>query len=312
MGLNAYSKIQRIYELQTDTNDKVPTTLIIKPPLSLYFDVENTCDAKSGKAIITIINMNSTDRSRVFKDGFNTALDPNRHIVLSCGYKNDELTMLPKIFQGNIRTCYSTRERTETHTVWDCYQYGNDQAQTKVSASMDASMPQKQIFEFLAAKFPNIGAPVIGMFASKIPSRGSAYFGNVCDLLLELTNHKFAIADGVPLILRDSEVIPGDVISINTSSGLLGSPRRTGSWVECDMLFEPRMRCGAKVILESSTNDVLNVGSLGKYAQSQGVLDGQYKIWSVKHRGVISEAECGECKTTVTLMAGQAFIPVTV
>ena len=63
------------------------------------------------------------------------------------------------------------------------------------------------------------------------------------------------------------------------------------------MLFEPRLMVSQGVTLKSDTakNFV-----------------GTYKIVGLTHRGTISGAVNGECRTTVSMLAGKVFKPVIV
>jgi hypothetical protein len=117
--------------------------------------------------------------------------------------------------------------------------------------------------------------------------RDKTYIGQPLDVLKrENGGYDLFIANGELNVLGDRDVIPGEVQVISDESGLLGSPKRSNAWVECDMVFEPGLRAGQAVALNSSTLPWMNR---------------TYKIIEVKHNGTISPNTCGKLTTTVTM-----------
>ena len=303
------AKLQRTYVLEADVSVNVPAPYsnnalqfdYDKQHLTCHFDIMHSVSDMSGKATITLVNLNETHRKLLWQDGYDPDKSKFRGIKFSCGYKNLGGEMVPLIFEGNITSCHTTREHTEYHTVFECYEYSNNTRDTFISAQYDPDtlLGQTGIYKKLIQNFTDIDRMYLSLFDSKPTVRGPVFFGNIRDHLAEISNHRFHVNNGVAFILKDGEVIPGEVLEINTASGLLGSPRRSGAYVECDMLFEPRIQCDQQIKLTSTTNPLFNTGTL----------EGNFGVYSVRHRGTISEAESGDCMTTVALKAGGFFTP---
>jgi hypothetical protein len=293
------NKFQRIYELDIETNDG--KVINIRPPLTIEFEIVRNNLASANTGEFTIYNLNSDSRKRLFKDKFDLeswekrANIGFRAIQFSAGYLNPGGTkMMPRIFNGDIRAAYSARERTEYHTRLECFDGGLDMAASKIAAPMKAGVTKNQLIQTLVNAYPRVEKKVISSLVGQVSTtkRGLVLFGTVAEILKELTNNKFYIDNKQAFILKDDEVIPGDYNIITADSGLIGTPRRADKFVELDLIFEPRIHVGQQIQLTAQTETVFN---------------GVFKVTGVTHRGVISDAVSGECMTTISLLAGNAF-----
>jgi hypothetical protein len=96
-------------------------------------------------------------------------------------------------------------------------------------------------------------------------------------------------------IIKDDEVVPGEVDEISSETGLIGTPRRSEGFVEMDLVFEPRIQVGQMLRVSSRTEPTFNR---------------VYKVTGLVHRGTMSPRVPSICTTTVTLLWGQAFMPL--
>jgi len=110
--------------------------------------------------------------------------------------------------------------------------------------------------------------------------------GNSMDALTQITQNQAYIDSGSLYALDNSEVLAGDIKLINADNGLLGTPKKQQTLVEVEMLFEPRIKPSQLIELQSSTDTRFN---------------GTYKITGFTHRGVISGAIGGDCRTNITM-----------
>lgn len=116
------------------------------------------------------------------------------------------------------------------------------------------------------------------------------FIGQTLDLLgREYGQYDIYIDKGELNVLDKNEVVPGDILVINSKSGLLGSPKRAQQYLEFDMLFEPRLKLAQAIELQSSSIVWFNQ---------------LYKVYGIEHKGVISPVECGKVTTKVTLFLG--------
>ena len=82
---------------------------------------------------------------------------------------------------------------------------------------------------------------------------------------------------------------------INAASGLLGSPQRSTTKLEVEILLETRLTLGQIIQLESEDDTTFN---------------GTYKVMGFIHRGTISPAVAGPCSTTVSLFFGSSELQI--
>lgn len=285
-----FNKFQRSYRLDIETSTK--EVLQIRPPLTLEFEVVRHNMASANTADFTIYNLNETSRKKLFKDRFDINAENFRAVQLYAGYSNSEGSMMPRIFNGDLRSAFSTRERTEYQTRLECYDGGTDLMVTRISKSFNKNTTKSDFIQALINQFPNIEKKFIASVVTDASKRGNIAHGNVGEILKELTNNKFYIDSRQAFILHDNEVIPGGVQFINSESGLLGTPRRSDKFIELDMIFEPRIQVGQMITIESTTEKTFN---------------GKFKVTGVTHRGIISDSMSGECSTTLSLLAGDQF-----
>jgi len=106
-------------------------------------------------------------------------------------------------------------------------------------------------------------------------------------------------------------IIGSAVTQINSDTGLLGTPRVQNTYVYVDVLFEPNIVVGQQITLVStestSSKHSISGGPNSSSTQANTNLfnsniNGQYRVTSVSHKGIISEAINGQCVTTVGML----------
>lgn len=290
------AKFNRKYSLSVQTNTVNPTTnardtLTIANPFTLEFDIERNVLSSSNTAILRIYNLSETNRNLLRKNVYDYGV--NRALVLRAGYD----TNLPIAFAGNVMQCFSVREGDNFITQIECLDGGFAFVNGISNTSFPAGTPFVTVIDSLAKQLPGVTVGAIGSYPGTL-SRGNAYSGNTADLLSELTGGGFFIDNGKVNCLNDNECLSGRVFIINAASGLLGTPLLENNIVHFDMLYEPQLQVGQQIQLDSTTAPK-NFNTF-------------YKIIGVKHRGMISEAVCGDAITTVSMFAPEALVQVQV
>jgi hypothetical protein len=265
----------------------------ISSPFTLEFSVTRSNMASANSANFVIYNLNEKVRNKIFKDQFDVST--YRAVQLFAGYEGGIIPALPRVFNGNIRSAYSFRNGPNFKTELDCYDGGFSMANGFVSQTLPAGTPQVGIIRVLMDALPKAGEKVIGNSFLDQAKRGIVLFGNPAELLKQYTNGGFYMDNQNAYALDTNEVVVGELNEIDSSTGLLETPRRGEASLELNMLFEPRLKISQLVVLNSDTAKNFN---------------GTYKVVGVSHRGIISDAVGGECRTSVTLLAGNAFRPV--
>lgn len=273
-------------------------TVTIRLPLTLDFVVDRAFQAQAQKGNFKIKNLSPRVRDLLYKDPWN--FSTFRAVQLRAGYPG----YMPIIFNGNLLTGSSYRASGETDvtTELDCLdgQYAQQNGFTLAASGSYAGGPgaqtYAQIMNSLNATLPFIEAqPIIGNFPT-VPVRGLALGGNTWNIIGQLSNNLATIDNGQLKVMQLNEVINAQIPVLNAESGMLGTPRRTGSGIEVDFMFEPRLTLGQIVELRSRTSSIFN---------------GHYKVMGFTHRGTISAAVDGERRTTIFLWLGTAPLGMT-
>ncbi len=282
-------KFLRNYSLSIQTNplnSVLNENITIQPPFTLEFDITRNTLSSANIASFRVFNLNQDTRNKIRKDQFDQ--DVFQKIVLQAGYGPGP--NWPTIFTGNINQAWSVREGNNFVTQIESYDGGFAFANALVNTAFPANTPQFDILSNMVAGLSQYGVNegVIGSYNGSI-SRGNAFSGSSCDILREISGNGFFIDNGKAHILGENECFEGVLQTIDSSSGLLGTPVREQTLLTFDILFEPRLLAGQIILLDSVT-----AANFNQY----------YKVVSIKHRGMISDAVCGDAITSVGLFFG--------
>ena len=223
-----------------------------------------------------VYNLGQQHRNVIYKNQFdvNTAF---RSLVLKAGYGVGQAITLPIIFQGNVMQAQSYRLEKSVNfiTEIDGYDYGWVMTNAKSNRNYPAgTVTQSKIIKDL-----------IGDLQTTVPSdptnKGSA-------LNIGAVSPQFDVTYGQNVAIVGNT---WDLTIIDSQTGLLGTPKKQQNFLIVEMLFEPRLQVGQQVQIISS--------SLSQYPSSN---NGVFKVVGIEHRGTISGAVGGECKTIVSCL----------
>lgn len=255
-------------------------TITIQPPFTVEFDLTRNILNSANVASIRVYNLSPKNRDQI---GFNIYNQQEFKLVqLFAGYGS----VLSTVFSGNISQCWSVREGVNFITQIECFDGGYVYNTNTTNISFPAGTTNATIINTLIANLaPTVKAGVVMPVAGQTV-RGKSYSGMTTELLGQLTNGAFFIDNSTAHVLGNQQTLPGAIPLINDQSGLLGTPVREQNILTFDLLFEPRLQAGQYIQLASRTAPLYN---------------NVYKLNSVKHRGMISEAVCGDAITTVSM-----------
>lgn len=289
-------KFNRVYSLKVEADNGVNTSPLrqefranknveITLPYSCEFEISRQNLSSAQTATFRVFGLGEAQRNAIQKDIFEfTQL---RAIQFRAGYDSPNGKFMPLVFNGTVKTAYSFRQGTIWITEIEAFDGGYQIANgNNVAISQSAGFSSAQTITKLAKMLPNLsGQPIVGDFPTRT-KRGEVLFGNIWDLIQMKSNGLAFIDNGQVKVLNYNEVIQGEIPVISSESGLLGSPKRTTSTLEFDMLFEPRLTLGQIVEMQSSTNKQYNRA---------------WKVIGFEHRGMISPSIAGDCTTSVRL-----------
>lgn len=261
-------------------------SLTIQYPFTVEFDVNVGTYGAPNVGVFQFYNLNKQDQAKLWVDMYNLG---KKYVIMSfyAGYGDD----MPLIFSGKVMSGDSFRDSGSVDTITTIqvmggfsifkYGYANStyQAGTKYS-------------NVIASLLSNIPKATVGYLSDSLPklARNQSFMGQTLDLLKrELSGYNIYEEQGELHVLKDKDVIPGDIITITEKSGLLGTPRRAEQSLEVTTIFEPGLRCSQLVYLSS---------------QYELIKNQTYKIVAIHHHGVISPVISGNLTTTCTLWYG--------
>lgn len=283
------NKLGRTYTLLIGT--QYGETLTIAPPFTVEFDITRNVLTSANVCSIRIYNLSEDNRNKIRFNFYNSG--EFRPIKFAAGYGSN---VLPTVFTGNITQAWSVREGVNFITTIECFDGGFAFSNATTNTQFPKGTPQSDIIQNMVQTLNlySVSTGAIGSYPG-ITSRGSSYSGSTTDILRELTNGGFFIDNGKANCLRNSECVSGGTPVINASSGLLNTPVLEQTILTFDMIFEPGVVVGQKILLDSVTEKNYN---------------GYYKVIAFKHRGMISEAVCGDAITSLQMFYGPSELSV--
>ena len=280
-------KFNRNYELHIELDSATGETVIIKPPLTVEFGIVRGLNASVNEANISILNLTEKTRRRIYQDRYD--LGTYRRVIFKAGFNDD----IPIVFRGNLRQAYSVRIGTEWKTTLNAFDGGYAVINGFTNITLPGETSTEDALERIISKMPNILEPQIGDFGDKF-TRGVTISGNTWQAVQTLTGKAGTafIDNEVPRVLKHNEALTGYIAKIDANTGLLDTPKRQDARVDIRILFEPYVVLGQIINLESR----------------ESMYNGQYKIISINHSGIISGATGGAYSTSLSLWLGtQAF-----
>ena len=275
-----FDKLGRNYILEVQGLDGLTHT--IQYPITLEFSVERKILATVNTGHFRIYNLNQDSRNQIYKDYF--LLTKVLLMTLKAGYGSSLYT----IFYGSILEAKSYREESSVDfiTEIDGSDLGPAIFSGFVSRTVSSPITRQDLIGQLIGELPYAQRGAVATFEGDY-KRGRSLLGNPWDILQVETIRNSFIDSGHVHCLKNDDCFSGEITEISSDTGMLGTPKRSQIYVIVDMIFEPGLQLGQIVQLNSRTQTKFN---------------GQYKVYGVRHQGIISGAKNGKCRTTVTLV----------
>lgn len=266
-------------------------SIIINFPLTLELQIDRHTMATASRAHFTIYNLKAETRKKILHDRYDmNDISKYRQVVLNAGYDGEPI--LPIIFQGNIAWAYSYRQKENWITEIECFDGGFGIMNGQANFTVDASQNNiRNMIQSLIGTIPKTKKGAIGAIDNTQRSRGYTFCGNSWQALQNLVPDADVFIDNEAVnVIGKNEYIrlPDEPFVISSETGMLGTPRRSGTLVEIPILFEPRVRIGMLVEIQGQ----------------DPYWNGLRKVIGFSHRGVISGAIGGQLVTTLTVFQG--------
>ena len=264
----------------------------ISMPFSIDFSVSRSMTGGANTANFTIYNLNEDTQNKIYKDPFVMEF---RAIQLFAGYDDDVTKMLPMLFNGQIKGAYSMRQGTEFRTEIEAFDGAFAMTQGNVNQAQSAGQTLKETMLGMMNSLPKIEGATVGKGFDQKTQRGQVLMGNPAEYLKMLSSNRFFIDKNHAYVLADDEVLEGDIETIDASTGLIGTPKKSGQVIEVELIFEPRITLAQSLELISETNKAFS---------------GVYKVIEVVHSGTISPSVSSNVTTKLKLYNGSPYVLV--
>lgn len=279
--MNLQNKFQCYYKLTLQWNDNGQDYIsVVTNPVSIQFQVSKALFQSTNTATITIYNLDGSTRESIYQDRLIFETNKRKMLTLEAGY-GETLTM---VCLGYIQQCYSERVGTDFVTTIEVLD--PDILSEYTSVTFEAGTSFEEAYKYLASQLPSLQIGELGQLKGEFKTP-VVFDGNAFVAINKLTGGHTFIDNGVINTLNDNETLSNyDAYLIASETGLLGTPKRYDAVLEINMLFEPTIRIGQMVEIQSETQSRFN---------------GQYKVLGYTHQCTISEAECGTRTTSLQL-----------
>lgn len=267
-------------------------TITIGLPFTIEFDITRNTLTSANVCQIRVYNLSPNTRNYLLKNVTSGWGYPFIYVTLAAGYGDN----FPVIFSGNVSQGWSVRQGNNMITQLECYDAGYAFVTGQTSLTVPKGTPYRVVIANLISSLPNGALPnikvgAIGDYPGVAPKQ-TTYSGNAVEILNQITGNGFFIDKGIGNALGDNEYLNAvPVFTVDSSTGLLGTPVLEQNIVRFEMVFEPSLNVGAGCNLQSVPASQFNSGSDPNF-------NGFYKITAVKHRGMISSTVCGDAITT--------------
>ena len=283
-------KWQRNYEAIFDVGHYEDGSVVfdekvtISLPLTLNLNISIGALGSANEGQFQFYNLSPDTRKTLWLDNFNIA-EKAIAVTLRAGYGSD----MPIIFVGWVQNSISYKDggSTEWVTTMQAFEGGSVYDYGYINSTYTKGTSWGDIYNDIL-KYDE--RTKLGYISKDIAvlSSDKTLIGQPMDLIKrEFEGYEIFINRGELNILSDKEVIPAQLPVLTDSSGMLGSPKRSGMFLEIDMLFEPQILLGQAISLKSKLLPDLNQ---------------EYKVMQINHSGTISAVTSGSLTSSLTLV----------
>lgn len=298
--VQALKKLNRKYRLTIQDVDEnrepINKAVVIENPFTIRFSINRNIFQEVNQGDFEIYNLAPDTYNRLFYDYFSinryfgddetTRSVGNkwksRTVILEAGYEGMEMSI---IFVGDMWSCYTERRGadviTRIHAIIGL-------RATSISSDVSfGSTTRNKVLMYLADDMHL--KMKLYQIEDKEFNRPISISGNSFANIQKYSGDIAYIDNNEIKVLKYDDAFESEVALINDESGLLGVPQRENGILSVNMIFEPRLTVGQKIEIQSRIAPMFN---------------GQYKVFGLKHDGVISGAESNRVVTSIQMMVG--------
>jgi hypothetical protein len=284
-------KLNRRYRLLIDVGTaEQPEVIEITDPLTIEFNITRGIHSSLNSGSFKVYNLSNSTRTRIFQDRFRLRGSSllYKRITMQAGYNQ-----LATIFRGNLLQSFPFRKGGDIIQQIDALDGSFGLLNSFTSLTLNKGTTANDAIDKISNDLVNIEKGIISQF-NLVFKKSLSLFGDTIGEIKKIIRGEadVFIDDEKLLILKTNECVEGQVQLINSETGLLGTPIRRNTFLQVEIVFEPRITVGQIVKIKSSVNPAY---------------DGTYKVVGITHTGTISGAVAGTAKTILQLFIGTEF-----
>lgn len=252
----------------------------------IKFEVKNADVETPNIAVIRVYNLNDQTARSIIKE-YDT-------VVLQAGYVGGNFGI---IFRGNIKQFRRGKE-SNIDTYLDILASDGDLSYNFgfINKSLDGNVSPDVVLQQASNVFglpidPNANQSLTG----GILPRGKVLFGLMRTYMQDLaqTNSaRWSIQNGTIVMIPLSGYLPGEVVQINSATGMIGVPEATDNGVVVQTLLNPLIKIGTRIQLNNKdvTQTIVKQQFFPSFTSGPTLVadvttDGFYRVLVAEHTG---------------------------
>lgn len=239
-------------------------------------------------AKIKITNMAMKDMEKLTFLAFRPLQKRKNKILIEAGEKGEPLH---QVFKGDITSAYPDFNSApdiplEVEAMTAGWSFQKADSPTSVNGETDAVELIRQFANEAGFSFVNNGV-------SATVANGY-YEGSAIQKAKQVADeiHKELVADDDTWTLQDWETSSGEAVLLNPECGLIGYPSFTNNGVKCVSLYNPKLRYGGQIKIESIVPKASGYWKITRLEHSLAVY-GQMQSWMSEIEGIWLKEEEG-------------------
>jgi hypothetical protein len=250
------------------------------------FEVRGADNETPNTAVIRVYNLSDSTAKSIIAE-FDT-------VTLQAGFQFGNFGI---IFQGTIKQFRRGRERNVDNYL-DILAADGDEAYNfgVVNQSFAAGGSYSDQLTALSSAMGTTVDPNADSYVSTggILPRGKVLFGMARLYMRNIqqnTNSRWSIQNGKVTLVPNTGYLPGDIVKLNSSSGLIGVPEQTDNGITISCLLNPLIKIGQRVqinnadINQATIKEQFFPSYTSQYYPASLSHDGIYRVLVAEHIG---------------------------
>lgn len=257
--------------------------------LRITFTVKKTSVQTPNEAEIKIYNLSSETAAQIQREF--------SRVILQAGYQDN----FAVIFDGTTKQIKTGRDNG-TDTYLHIFASDGDASYNfaVVNTTLAAGSSPTDHINAAASPMAEHGTTVghIGELGGQKLARGKVMYGNSRDYLRQSAQSSeadWSIQGGKLQVVPLRGLLPTQAVTLNSKSGLIGTPEQTNDGIKITALLNPMLKIGAKIIVNNkdiqaatiSENKTTKGGQKAQPVDKPATIadDGAYKIIKIEYNG---------------------------